>query len=149
QANRDKDTINQDLLQANGEKEAANQGLIEANNQKGAALKEVEQKSEELTRERNTLKETNRKKLEALGEDAALALGQGLSLCDEGNTGRGLLWLARGLRTAGEAEAADVGWAARMNLAGWGRHVHPLRAMVGHRDSVLRVAFSPDGKLFV
>jgi WD40 repeat protein/tRNA A-37 threonylcarbamoyl transferase component Bud32 len=141
QANHDKDAINQDLTQANGEKEAANRGLVNA-------LAELGKKSDELGREKAALEEANKAKLKALREDAALAMGQGLNLCDEGNTGRGLLWLARGLRTAGQAEADDVGWAARMNLAGWGRHVHPLRAMVGHHDSVMRVAFSPDGKLF-
>jgi WD40 repeat protein len=87
-------------------------------------------------------------------------LNRGLSLCEQGDTGRGLLWMARSLELA----PADLQRAVRANLAIWHRRVNAKRAILEHSalerevtavssrvkdkpswhaDSV--VAFSPDG----
>jgi WD40 repeat protein/tRNA A-37 threonylcarbamoyl transferase component Bud32 len=96
-----------------------------------------------------------------------LALDKGLALCDGGDTGLGMLWLAHCLELApGDAEHAR--WLARMNLAGWRHSLNallmseqvevkgplPSFAMEGSGLTALRfnaavnaVALSPDGSL--
>src|SRR5439155_573803 len=77
---------------------------------------------------------------------AGFAIDLGRSLCEQGEVGHGLLWLARGLEVATQAEAADLQAAARINLAGWGRLLSPVRAVLPHGDRVRAVAFSRDGR---
>ena len=72
-------------------------------------------------------------------------LDRGLTLCEQGDIGSGMLWLARGLQTA-PAEAADLQWAIRTNLAGWSRQLHQLKAVLQHQGPVLAVAYNPDGQ---
>src|SRR5262249_6839962 len=55
------------------------------------------------------------------------ALGQGVTLCEQEDAARGMLWLARGLEITPD-EDADLQQVLRINLAGWRRQVHPLRA---------------------
>ncbi len=61
---------------------------------------------------------------------ARMAVGHGLIACEQGDTPRGLLYLARALPLA---EALDDGgglaWAVRANLNGWAREVHSLEAV--------------------
>jgi WD40 repeat protein len=75
---------------------------------------------------------------------ADLALDRGLHLCAD-DVARGMLWLARGLELA-PTDAADLQQVIRMNLAGWRRQLHALRACAeyGHDD---HVAFSADGRV--
>jgi WD40 repeat protein len=80
---------------------------------------------------------------------ATLALDKGLSQCEQGNVGPGLLWLARGLEIAPNTGAEDLRRTLRTNLAAWGRWISPLRAPLPHGDEVLAAAFSADGKLAV
>jgi WD40 repeat protein len=77
---------------------------------------------------------------------ASLALDRGLSLCDEGEVGRGILWLAHSLEIATEANAQDLDRTIRTNLAGWRRQIPPLRVSLPHPANVDAVAFSPDGR---
>jgi WD40 repeat protein len=71
---------------------------------------------------------------------------RGLALCEQGEVGPGVLWMARGLEVA-PADADDLHRNLRHNLAGWGRLLTPLRASLAHPpDAVRAVAFSPDGK---
>jgi WD40 repeat protein len=79
---------------------------------------------------------------------ASLALDRGLAHCNSGETALGLLWLARALEMA-PAGAADLDRAIRFNLAAWRPEVVPLAARLPHGGPVRRVAFSPDGRLFV
>jgi WD40 repeat protein/serine/threonine protein kinase/cytochrome c-type biogenesis protein CcmH/NrfG len=62
---------------------------------------------------------------------------------------RGLLWLARSLRVAKENNAPEVEWSIRAHLAGWGRNVHPLRAILQHKGPVVVARFSPDAKMIL
>jgi WD40 repeat protein/tRNA A-37 threonylcarbamoyl transferase component Bud32 len=87
--------------------------------------------------------ETNRREAERrLAENY---LDRGLNLCEQGEIGVGLLWLARALETAPEGQV-DLQWAIRANLAGWAPRLHSLTAILEHDGPVLAVAFTPDGK---
>jgi WD40 repeat protein/tRNA A-37 threonylcarbamoyl transferase component Bud32 len=89
-------------------------------------------------------------------EPVDLYFQRGLDLCEQGNVGHGLLWLARSLRDAagaGGAGGAGAGGAGaalqravRTNLAAWSRLLRFPRTMVPHAGWVMAVAFSPDGK---
>jgi WD40 repeat protein len=79
---------------------------------------------------------------------AQLALERGLTLCEQGDVGRGMLCLTQSLAIA-PAQDADLRTEIRANLAGWRGQVHPLRAVLSHPDFVRAVAFSPDGQLFL
>jgi WD40 repeat protein/serine/threonine protein kinase len=65
--------------------------------------------------------------------------------CRPEEAGRGLLWLARSLQVAINNDAPDVEESVRVQLHGWSRYVHPLRAVLPHEDEVSALAFSPDG----
>src|SRR5262249_23597619 len=95
------------------------------------------------------LRQEQQRTEEALGEaqrvSANLALVQGQNLCEQGEIGRGMLWLGRSLEIA-RPDAARLGRTIRVNLAGWHRQLSPLRAFLQHQDTVRAVAFSPDGK---
>ena len=66
--------------------------------------------------------------------------------CNEGDVGRGLLWLTESLRLVPENDP-DLGRAIRTNLAGWQTQLHPLRALLEHQGRVMAAAWSPDGRL--
>jgi WD40 repeat protein len=76
---------------------------------------------------------------------AGLALDRGVALCDQGDTGSGLLWLARSLELASKTGDADLERAARINLSAWSARMHPLRQCLQRPERVSGVAFSPDG----
>jgi WD40 repeat protein len=83
---------------------------------------------------------------------AQLALDRGLSLCEQGEVHRGLLWLARSLEIASRlppADAVDLEWGLRANLAHWSGEIFPLRCLLPQPKGTRRVAFSPDGKMIV
>jgi WD40 repeat protein len=72
-------------------------------------------------------------------------LDHGLGLCERGDVGAGLLWLARGLEKA-PATAGDLQSTLRTQLAGWARHVIPLKACLDSPEPVTAAALSPDGR---
>jgi WD40 repeat protein len=82
-------------------------------------------------------------------ESATLARYQGLSLCEQREGGRGLLWLVRGLENAVDARDPDLERAMRLNLAGWSRGFHTCTIVLQHPARVNAGAFSPDGKTIV
>jgi WD40 repeat protein/predicted Ser/Thr protein kinase len=84
------------------------------------------------------------KKAQRLSAD--LALGKALSLSEQGEVARGMLWLAHSLEIATDAGADDLERVIRLNLAGWRRRLPPLRASLPHPANVNAVAFSPDGR---
>lgn len=81
---------------------------------------------------------------ESRRQSAFLALDRGMSLCDQGNTRLGLLWLSRSL-TMAPAGAADLDRVVRLNLASRGRQLSSAR-ILAHQGYVHAVAFSPDGR---
>jgi eukaryotic-like serine/threonine-protein kinase len=76
------------------------------------------------------------------------AIDQALSICAQGDVGRGMLRLAEALETA-PSDAADLKRAIRANLVAWSRHQTQLTNLLPHSDAVHFVAFSPDGRTAV
>jgi WD40 repeat protein len=68
------------------------------------------------------------------------------ALCERGEVGRGLLWLARCLDLASHAGDPDLERVVRANLAGWPSRFFRQRALLPHADWTTDVAFSPDGR---
>src|SRR4029079_2398908 len=58
-------------------------------------------------------------RLVAFEKQAQLTFHQGLALCDQGEVGRGLLWLGRSLELAADAQSPDLDRPIRINLADW------------------------------
>jgi WD40 repeat protein/serine/threonine protein kinase len=80
------------------------------------------------------------------------SLDRGISLCEQSNVARGMLWLARSLTLASELPADQRGeleHAIRSNLAAWHPELHPLRMLIAHEAEVESVAFSPDGTVLL
>ncbi|UCD51231.1 MAG: serine/threonine protein kinase, partial [Phycisphaerales bacterium] len=66
------------------------------------------------------------------------------ALCEHGEVGRGMLWLAHSLQVAPDG-STDLGTAVRMSLAAWHGQLHSLGAVARYPDKINAVAFSPDG----
>jgi WD40 repeat protein/serine/threonine protein kinase len=126
--------------------------IIIAVNQYGAAkhLRQEQEQTEAALRdveEQRAQAELHRHQAEH--EVARLVMDRGLSLCEQGEVGSGLLWLAHSLELA-PPPAEDLRRVARLNLAGWEAQLNPrLRARLPHKGTVLAVAFSPDGRVVV
>jgi eukaryotic-like serine/threonine-protein kinase len=75
-----------------------------------------------------------------------LALERGLASCEKEDLGRGLLWLADGLRAAGQAEDPTLSQALHVNLAAWLRHLNTLRGIYTTGGAIQLVAIRPDEK---
>jgi WD40 repeat protein/tetratricopeptide (TPR) repeat protein/tRNA A-37 threonylcarbamoyl transferase component Bud32 len=99
------------------------------------------------TREEERRREAEAQRLEAERRLARLALDQGLNLCAQGDSHRGMLWLARALQIA-PADADAFQRAIRINLEAWSQPFHRLLEYVEHDQQVLRVRFRHDGKVF-
>lgn len=83
----------------------------------------------------------------ALQESARFALDRGLTLCEAGDVGRGLIYLTRALAAAVQAEDADLESAIRFNIAAWETQLWSLR---DYREGepgahVLAASLSPRG----
>jgi eukaryotic-like serine/threonine-protein kinase len=77
-------------------------------------------------------------------------LDRGLILCEQGDIGSGMLWLARSLETV-QADDVALERTIRGNLANWYPSLSPLRQLLGKQSSddfggIWAVALSPDGK---
>lgn len=73
-----------------------------------------------------------------------LALDRGQALCEQGDVGRGLLWMAHTLALTPE-DNADMQRVVRANLAAWSRQLRPLHALLPHDSPVKTALFSPTG----
>jgi WD40 repeat protein len=87
----------------------------------------------------------------AFEKQAQLTLHQALGLCDQGEVGRGLVWLAGSLAVATEAGSGGLDRPIRINLADWAsqlsrpRRLPPMR----HAATILAVAFRRGGRALV
>jgi WD40 repeat protein len=109
-------------------------GLSERQSAEG--LKAAKGRAEEKTRQaRLRLGETD--------------LDRGVSLCEQGEVGRGLLGMARGLEDLPEEGGADLERVLRANLAAWRPELAGLQAVFRQGGPVERLAFSPDGRHFL
>ena len=84
----------------------------------------------------------DRARREAVQHLADLAEDKGVSLCEQGEIGQGILWLARSLEIA-PGDATDL---RRVNLAGWCRKLCPLRASLTVPGGAEPLAFDPGGQ---
>jgi predicted Zn finger-like uncharacterized protein len=75
-------------------------------------------------------------------------LDRALTLCEDGDVGSGLVWLARGLETC-PPDAPDLEQAIRLNVESWEQTLTPLRVALPQGDPLRAVAFSPDGRTFL
>ena len=89
--------------------------------------------------------------LVAFEKQAQLTFHQALALCNQGEVGRGLLWLARSLELATEARSEGLDRPIRINLADWAsqlsrpRRLPPMR----HSGPILGLAFRRGGRALV
>jgi WD40 repeat protein/tetratricopeptide (TPR) repeat protein len=96
------------------------------------------------------LRQSEKQGREVQGELARLAAQEGINLCEnQGDTARGLPYLAYGLEVAEKADAKDLAHAIRGNLAAWSRNLIPPRAVLFHENSpeIHMIALSPDGQI--
>jgi WD40 repeat protein/predicted Ser/Thr protein kinase len=76
---------------------------------------------------------------------AGLLRDSALRHCEDGDVGRGLLWLAQSLQLAPDDDP-DLQRAIRTNLAGWEGQVHPLLSLLGGEDRLTSAVWCPDGR---
>jgi WD40 repeat protein/serine/threonine protein kinase len=76
---------------------------------------------------------------------ARLCIERAHNLFDRERHDEGMLWLARALENV-PAESPDLARHVRASLAGWHAGVKLMERCLSHRDAVLAVAFSPDGR---
>jgi WD40 repeat protein len=84
---------------------------------------------------------------EAERDAAKLHFEQAYAQCRSEDGRLGMLWLSDALLAANRAEATDLEQSIRLQLAGWHRSLHPLRAVLQHQKPITVLAFSPDGKV--
>ncbi len=89
-------------------------------------------------------------KLARQRQTSRLLFQRGLSLCAEGETGKGVLWLAESLKAAAN-EDADQAWrrVVRSNLGGWCEQVDVLRHRLNTPKIIYALRCSTDGKTVV
>jgi tRNA A-37 threonylcarbamoyl transferase component Bud32 len=87
-------------------------------------------------------------RLVAFEKQAELTFHQALALCDQGEVGRGLLWLARSLELTEEAQSKGLERPIRINLADWANQVSRLRRSppTRHAGSIQGLAFHRGGR---
>jgi WD40 repeat protein len=79
---------------------------------------------------------------------ARLSLERGSTLCAQGDTPRGMLWLAHGLATAPD-DAAELKDASRTLLARWNEDARARLERLPDAGRILTAARSPDGLLLL
>ncbi|QDU63632.1 Serine/threonine-protein kinase PknB [Planctomycetes bacterium Pan216] len=79
---------------------------------------------------------------------ARLALERGLALGEQGDDGRGLLWLARGLAIS-TPNAPRLAETCRANLATFASRLHRLEAVTDAGSIVTTMALTPDGEVLL
>jgi WD40 repeat protein/tRNA A-37 threonylcarbamoyl transferase component Bud32/tetratricopeptide (TPR) repeat protein len=108
--------------------------------------RELDIQRREALRDRHAADE---QRLEALRGQSRLALDQGLTLCAQGDSHRGMLWLARALELApADADAGALRRAIRLNLSAWSRSFHRPVKSLELNGPVSGVAFGPDDQVF-
>jgi WD40 repeat protein/serine/threonine protein kinase len=88
--------------------------------------------------------ESEKAKQEISGLLAGSYVDRAQTLCEQGEVGRGMLWLADSLKIA-PAGSSDLDRAVRTSLAAWYGQLHSLRAVVQYSDQINAVTFRPDG----
>ncbi|MBL8826302.1 MAG: serine/threonine protein kinase [Planctomycetaceae bacterium] len=79
-------------------------------------------------------------------ETAQLTLERGLGLCEQGETGKGMLWLGKALDAAHSAQAEPLERVIRNQLGAWSQRIHTWHAAFDHPGTVTTIEISKDGK---
>ena len=87
----------------------------------------------------------------ALEKQAQLTFREALALCDQGEVGRGLLWLTRSLELANLAGSEGLDRPIRINVADWASQLtRPARlAPMRHAAPIVGLAFRSGGRALV
>ncbi len=93
------------------------------------------------------LDEVRAHRQEVIDQSARLAYDHGQAICERGEIGHGLLWLARGLQSTRLAGDTELERAFRRNLSAWWDRLHPLRACFEHPGAIRAATYSPDGRI--
>jgi eukaryotic-like serine/threonine-protein kinase len=110
--------------------------------QRRAEQSEAAEKKQRISAESARAREAEQRHLYQ-GLSAALLRDRGLRHCDDGDIGRGLLWLAQSLKLVADDDR-NLQHAIRTNIAGWQGQVHPLTAVLEHSKRVLAAGWGPD-----
>ncbi|MBL7184949.1 MAG: serine/threonine protein kinase [Phycisphaerae bacterium] len=89
-------------------------------------------------------RESENARQEITGLLAGSYVDRAQALCEQGEVGRGMLWLADSLKTAPEG-SSNLGRAIRTSLAAWHRQLHSLTTVVQYPDPITAVTFNSDG----
>jgi WD40 repeat protein len=130
---------NREHEQADRERQARK----EADERKRQAEEAGERERQQAEKERQARLQADQASAELRELSAYLSLERGLDLCGRGEVGPGLLWLARSLHAAPNAELRH---SIQANLGAWKGQVHALQAMLEHPEPLAVVVLSPDGK---
>jgi WD40 repeat protein len=127
--------------------EAKRDALNRAEQAEAARDKAEEELKRAMDRERKATETANKQLEMATRLAGTLDLNKGLNLCDQGEAGQALLWMARGLKAAeGNPRFQDE---LRRRMAAWSRQAPTLRTILRHPAPVRAIAVSPDGKSIV
>jgi len=77
------------------------------------------------------------------------SLERDLRLCESGEVAPGLLMLARSLERQRGVAGVDLEQPLRRFLAGWAPAFHHPKLYIPHKDDILAVAVSPDGRMII
>jgi WD40 repeat protein len=89
--------------------------------------------------------------LVAYEKQAELTFHQALAMCDQGEVGRGLVWLGQSLELARAAKSEGLDLPIRINLADWAGQLSRPRhlPLMRHSGPVLDIAFGGNGRELV
>ena len=110
----------------------------------------AEAKADDEIRARQDAQEKERQAKDARREVERLSAGilfdQGVDFCENGDIARGLVALVQALEMAERCGDQNLARVARVGLATWPQQFIRPRGQVRHRDIVLAVGYSGDGK---
>jgi WD40 repeat protein/Flp pilus assembly protein TadD len=137
-----------DAVEARAQSDVAERGTHAALGKERQARQEADSSRAKAVESRNVARKHQR---QAERERAHLALYHAWNLSEvQHKPAHGLLWQARALELARQAEADDLERASRKNLTAWSARFTPLRAVLAHGgygSEVKAVAFSPDSTI--
>jgi PAS domain S-box-containing protein len=117
---------------------------VEAKTRDEAAARARAEEAERATlQEKDALATAHR---DAEVRQVHLVLEHGRTLCEQGDVGRGMVWMAQGLETAGRAGTPELEHALRLNLADWRSQLSVPGRCWRLPAEVHTAAFSPDGR---
>jgi eukaryotic-like serine/threonine-protein kinase len=121
-------------------------GLLRARAEAQRARSAENTATQDRDRANMARQETDKARLEERRLNFHMAFDRGIALCDQGDVGRGMLWLARALEWVPPDEP-DLERVIRANLAAWQRELHTLYGIYPNQHGMVTGSFSPDETL--